>query len=222
MGCTCYMGMLKAVMQLACMCSAIVHRGANLGPTCLPAGKHGHGLHLFLYAQLLTWGALVPDVQSLKSLCGSRVGTNPTDRPEVGFLDLAWGGSHGKVTYPPFVNGKVVCTVKDPDGQPIFRDHDTQQLRETMRRYRREYKQPDAAALHHACYASKRQVHCRATPTACSLGSQDCTLQVKRGFYPCLVSALSRHYHGTSMACCKTRVGRWYKHGGALVNLLPR
>jgi len=40
-------------------------------------------------------------------------------RPQVMFLDLAWGGSEGQVTYPPFVNGKAVRTVKNPDGQLI-------------------------------------------------------------------------------------------------------
>lgn len=46
------------------------------------------------------------------------------------FLDLAWGGLEGQVTYLPFVNGKVVRTVKNPDGQLIFKHHDTQQLKE--------------------------------------------------------------------------------------------
>ena len=87
------------------------------------------------------------------------------------FLDLAWGGLQGKVIYPPFVNGNVVRTVRDPDGQPITRAHDNEQLKETLRRCRPQYRQPNTA-LHHACCASKCQVRCRVPPMARLFGSQ--------------------------------------------------
>ena len=59
------------------------------------------------------------------------------------FLDLAWGGLEGQVTYPPFVNNKAVRTVKSPDGQLILKSHDTQQLKETLRRCRQQqFRQP--------------------------------------------------------------------------------
>ncbi len=57
-------------------------------------------------------------------------------------LDLAWGGPEGHITYPPFVNGKVVCTA---DGRPILRKHDTQQLKETLRRCC-QYRQPNTSS----------------------------------------------------------------------------
>ena len=86
------------------------------------------------------------------------------------FLDLAWGGSAGQVTYPPFVNGKAVHTVKNPDGQPIFQKHDTQQLRETLRRCRQQqYRQPNSLAALRRCssvHACRRHVRCIAPPIA--------------------------------------------------------
>lgn len=57
-------GHVEALTQLACICSAIAHRGADLGPTCQPAGKHGQCLHHFLYAQTVETGVLVPVVYS--------------------------------------------------------------------------------------------------------------------------------------------------------------
>ena len=84
------------------------------------------------------------------------------------FLDLAWGGLEGQVTYPPFVNGKAVRTVENPDGRPIFRNHDTQQLKETLKRCRQQqYRQPNTnaqrCAFVHAC---KRHVCCSVPPVA--------------------------------------------------------
>ena len=87
----------------------------------------------------------------------------PSERPQVMFLDLAWGGQQGQVTYPPFVNGKAVRTVKKPDGQLISRKHDTQQLKETLGRCRRQqYRQPDTKSQHcasvHACKQYVRSI----------------------------------------------------------------
>lgn len=62
----------------------------------------------------------------------------PLGRPQLMFLDLAWGGQQGQVTYPLFVNAKVVRTVTKPDGQLILREHDTQQLKETFERCRQQ------------------------------------------------------------------------------------
>ena len=80
----------------------------------------------------------------------------PLERPQVMFLDLAWGGQQGQVIYPPFVNGKAVRTVKKPDGQLIFRNHDSQQLKETLGRCRQQQcRQPNTKSQHcayvHAC-----------------------------------------------------------------------
>ncbi len=97
------------------------------------------------------------------------LGASPSDRPLIKFLDLAWGGLEGQATYPPFVNGKAVRTVENPDGQPIFRTHDTQQLKETLKRCRRhQHRQPNTdaqrcAQMHSAC---KRHVRCSVTPVA--------------------------------------------------------
>ena len=66
------------------------------------------------------------------------MGLSLSDRPQVMFLDLAWGGKKSSVTYPPFVNGKVVRTVSKPDGQPILQDHDVEQLKDTTVRCRDE------------------------------------------------------------------------------------
>ncbi|KAL3161583.1 hypothetical protein ABBQ32_010444 [Trebouxia sp. C0010 RCD-2024] len=87
----------------------------------------------------------------------------PSERPQVMFLDLAWGGQQGQVTYPPFVNGKAVRTVKKPDGQLISRKHDTLQLKETLGRCRRQqYRQPDTNLQHcasvHACKQYVRSI----------------------------------------------------------------
>ena len=78
------------------------------------------------------------------------------------FLDLAWGGQQWQVIYPPFVNGKAVRTVKNPDGQLIFRSHDTQQLKETLGRCRRQqYRQPNTSSQHRASvHACKQYVRC--------------------------------------------------------------
>ena len=79
------------------------------------------------------------------------------------FLDLARGGQQGQVTYPPFVNGKAVRTVKKPDGQLIYRNHDSQQLKETVRHCRQQqYRQPNIDSQHcasvHACKQYERCV----------------------------------------------------------------
>ena len=83
------------------------------------------------------------------------------------FLDLAWGGPEGQVTYPPFVNGKAVRTVQSPDGQLILKNHDTQQLKETLRRCRQQRYRPSSSsqrrALVHAC---KHHVRCLVPPIA--------------------------------------------------------
>ena len=83
------------------------------------------------------------------------------------FLDLAWGGLEGQVTYPPFVNSKVVRTVKNPDGQLILQQHDTQQLKETLRRFRRQpYRQPSTSSQPHLCmrvHAMCIALHCSPT-----------------------------------------------------------
>ena len=78
------------------------------------------------------------------------------------FLDLAWGGQQGQVIYPPFVNGKAVRTVKQPDGQQICRNHDTQQLRETLRRCRpQQHRQPNRSSQYSASlHAHKQYVRC--------------------------------------------------------------
>ena len=74
------------------------------------------------------------------------------------FLDLAWGGQQGQVTYPPFVNGKAVRTVKRPDGQLISRNHDTQQLKETLERCRQQqYRQPNTNSQHCASVHARKQ-----------------------------------------------------------------
>ena len=76
------------------------------------------------------------------------------------FLDLAWGGKHGQVTYPPFVNRKVVRTVNKPDGQLILRSHDTQQLEDTLGRCRKYYRPPNTSSQHCASvHACTRHVH---------------------------------------------------------------
>ena len=83
------------------------------------------------------------------------------------FLDLAWGGLEGQVTYPPFVNGKTVRTVKIPDGQPSFRTHDTQQLLETFRRCRQQHRPPNMRAQRHASMrAYGCNARCSFTPLA--------------------------------------------------------
>ena len=89
-------------------------------------------------------------------------------RPQVMFLDLAWGGSEGQVTYPPFVNGKAVRTVKNPDGRLILRKHDTQQLKETLRRCRQQqYRQPNTSSQRCASvHARKCHVCCIVPPMA--------------------------------------------------------
>ncbi|KAL3156578.1 hypothetical protein ABBQ38_000868 [Trebouxia sp. C0009 RCD-2024] len=46
-------------------------------------------------------------------------GVDFPETPELKFLDLAWGGLEGQVTYPPFVNSKAVLTVPDPDAQAV-------------------------------------------------------------------------------------------------------
>ena len=86
----------------------------------------------------------------------------PLERPQFIFLDLAWSGQQGQVIYPPFVNGKAVRTVKRPDGQLISRNHDTQQLKETLGRcrqqqYRRHNTKSQHCASVHAC---KQHVQC--------------------------------------------------------------
>ena len=84
------------------------------------------------------------------------------------FVVLAWGGLEGQVTYPPFVNRKAVRTVKNPDGQLILQSHDTQQLKETLRRYRRQqYRQPSTSSQRHTfVHACKRHVRCIVPPMA--------------------------------------------------------
>lgn len=99
------------------------------------------------------------------------LGATSSKRPQVMFLDLAWGGSEGQVTYPPFVNGKAVRTVKNPDGQLILKNHDTRQLKETLRRCRQQqYRQPSTSLRRcpsvHAC---RRHVRCIAPPMAASI-----------------------------------------------------
>lgn len=95
----------------------------------------------------------------------------PSERPQVMFLDLAWGGQQGQVTYPPFVNGKAVRTVKNPDGQLILENHDTRQLKDTLRRCRpQQYRQPSTSLRRcpsvHAC---RRRVRCITPPIAASI-----------------------------------------------------
>lgn len=92
-------------------------------------------------------------------------------RPQVMLLDLAWGGSEGQVTYPPFVNGKAVRTVKNPDGQLILKNHDTRQLKDTLRRCRpQQYRQPSTSLRRcpsvHAC---RRRVRCITPPIDASI-----------------------------------------------------
>jgi len=80
------------------------------------------------------------------------------------FLDLAWDGPEGHITYPPFVNRKAVRTVKNPDGRPILRKHDTQQLKETLRRCR-QYRQPNTSSQRCAF------VHARTCHVCCNVPS---------------------------------------------------
>ena len=103
-----------------------------------------------------------------QSVFGFRNGVRSSERPEMMFLDLAWGGLEEQVTYPPFVNGKAVRTVKCPDGQLILRKHDTQQLKETLTRGRQQQcRQPSTSsqrrALVHAC---KHHMRCIVPPMA--------------------------------------------------------
>lgn len=80
--------------------------------------------------------------------CG---GLESSEKPQVMFLDLVWGGRQGQVTYPPFVNGKAVTAVKRPDGQLILRDHDTNQLTDTLQRYHERHNRWSSTnALHRA------------------------------------------------------------------------
>lgn len=65
-------------------------------------------------------------------------GVKALQRPQVMFLDLAWGAQHGQVRYPLFVNSRAVRTDRDPDGQPIVREYDIQQLHETLRLCRQQ------------------------------------------------------------------------------------
>ncbi len=88
----------------------------------------------------------------------------PSEGPQVMFLDLAWGGPEGHITYPPFVNRKAVRTVKNPDGRPILRKHDTQQLKETFRRCR-QYRQPNTSSQRCAF------VHARKCHVCCNVPS---------------------------------------------------
>ena len=86
------------------------------------------------------------------------------------FLDLAWGGPEGHITYPPFVNGKVVCTVKNPDGQRILRKHDTQQLKETLRHCRQQqYRQPNTRSQRCAFVHAHKCHVCCIVPAAAQL-----------------------------------------------------
>ena len=81
------------------------------------------------------------------------------------FLDLAWGGTEGQVTYPPFVNRKAVRTVLNPDGQLILRQHDTQQLTDTLRRVRRPDRRRNSSSQYWASVqAYKCPVRCIVSP----------------------------------------------------------
>ena len=84
----------------------------------------------------------------MESPFGSKVGPSPSERPEVMFLDLAWGGLEGQATYPPSVNGKIVRSIENPDGKPILKIHDTQQLRQTLRHCRQQNRQPNTTGQH--------------------------------------------------------------------------
>ena len=136
-----------------------------LGPSCSPADKHGQCLCSAHCMQNFRCNQLT--LRSSQSVVCFRepksdLGVGSSERPQVMFLDLAWGDVEGQVTYPPSVNSKVVRTVKNPDGQLIFQQHDTQQPKETLRRFRQQpYRQPSTSSQRrmfvHAC---KRNVLC--------------------------------------------------------------
>ena len=63
------------------------------------------------------------------------------------FIDLAWGGKHDEVRYPPFVNGHSLRGIKEADGQVIEQDHDLKQLSMNIDRLRRRPRKPFRRAV---------------------------------------------------------------------------
>lgn len=115
-------------------------------------------------------GRLTPDVSSPMLLSGCpRWNLGAILQRHLKLCCWTWGALEGQVTYPPFVNSKAVLTVPDPDGQPLLRSHDTQQLKETIRRCRQRFRQPSMSVRLHA---TGRAYKCHARCSVPRAGSQ--------------------------------------------------
>ncbi len=52
---------------------------------------------------------------------------------EARFVDLAWAGKQGTVSYPGFLNANANWPVADPDGKPIEQASDRAQLQQSIK-----------------------------------------------------------------------------------------